>query len=98
MNFRGIIVLTTLLIATLGSGCGSGTRDLENYGAVGPLSLTNHPSGYGRRTCLMCHNASLNLHRATTTTINADSLNQQVQQYGTSICMGCHGSNGVTTP
>jgi hypothetical protein len=81
---------------------GSHNRDVENYGDLvnssGGIVLNEqkHIGGWGRKDCLLCHNAALNLHRDPNTTVNADSLNALIRNNGYSkYCMTCHGTNGV---
>ena len=69
--------------------CGPDSRDRENYGDItvspGGISLidpSEHRGGYGRRECLVCHNASLNLHRGPSAGIDVDQLNRDIRAGG----------------
>lgn len=78
-------------------------RELENYGDIdngpGGIGLVNpseHVSGWGRKDCLMCHNAALNIHRSAGSALNVDALNDEIESNGESgYCLTCHGPNGV---
>ncbi|MBI2606893.1 MAG: hypothetical protein HYW49_12530 [Deltaproteobacteria bacterium] len=92
-------VLASLTFAA----CGDDSRDRENYGDIskgsGGIVLQDsaeHRGGFGRRQCLVCHYAALNIHRGADSIINADELNKAVQQRGEEeYCMTCHGVNGT---
>ena len=99
------ILRFTLVLALLVSGCeGSKTRDIENYGDItqttGGIALTTpaeHVGGWGRKDCLLCHNAALNLHRSPGSQIDVNKLNDLIKSNGESkYCLQCHGPNGVT--
>lgn len=84
-------------------GCGDDSRDVERYGDItngtGGIVLSDsaeHRGGYGRRQCLVCHNAALNIHRGPNSIINVDELNKAIRDRGEeAYCMTCHGSNGT---
>jgi hypothetical protein len=92
-----------LFLASGLPGCGSSTRDRENYGdlSVTPggtaiVAAEEHPAGWGRRDCLVCHNAALNLHRRPGNGLNADAIAAAAQANGGSpYCLTCHGPNGL---
>lgn len=94
-----------ILITALGLGAceGSKDRDLENYGDItaspGGIALTSpdeHVGGWGRKDCLLCHNAALNVHRDKGSPINVDKLNEAIRNGGESTyCLQCHGPNGI---
>lgn len=89
--------------STLLSCSREASRDLENYGDInqspGGIALVTpaeHPSGWGRRECLLCHNAALGIHRGPNSPIDAAALNEIIRQNGGSVfCLSCHGPNGV---
>lgn len=85
------------------SACGPDTRDRENYGDLsttpGAILLNDpakHSAGWGRKDCLLCHNASLNLHQRPNSGIDTNALNRAIMNGGESrYCLTCHGSNGT---
>ena len=91
------------LILLFLSACRNPNRDLENYGDINQspggknlIISSEHQGGWGRRECLLCHNASLGIHRGPKSPIDADALNDLVRQNGGSTyCLTCHGPNGV---
>ena len=92
-------VLGLVSISVAFSGCG-GDGDLEDYGtgssAIVLSSAEQHPGGYGRKDCLVCHNAALNLHRESGSPIDVEALNNAVRANGEStFCLKCHGTNGL---
>ncbi|MGZ3721888.1 MAG: hypothetical protein ACXVA9_03085 [Bdellovibrionales bacterium] len=99
-RLTAVLILMVLLIACEGSR----NRDLENYGDItnrpGGAAINSsdqHLGGWGRKDCLMCHNVAYNVHRAAGSPIDADQLNQLIQNNGYSAyCLKCHGPNGVT--
>ena len=106
MSFGELTMKVQILIClalTFLFACDESHRDLESYGdiASGPGGITlinpaEHYGGYGRRQCLVCHNAALNLHRGPNSLINPDELNRQIRENGEeAYCLVCHGSNGL---
>lgn len=97
-----LTLLSLWLLSTI--ACGSGKRDIENYGDVtrsaGGIPLIDpneHLGGWGRKDCLLCHNAALNVHRGPGSVIDVDALNQAIRTKGESAyCLSCHGPNGVS--
>jgi hypothetical protein len=98
-SWIGFSILVLFLIV----GCAKKARDVENYGDVtgspGGIRLidpSEHVGGWGRRDCLLCHNASLSLHRGPGSVIDVDALNESIRHGGESAyCLQCHGPNGV---
>ncbi len=96
-----LAILSQLLVATV--GCGSDVRDRENYGDLGSMpgaiildSPAKHWAGWGRKDCLLCHNAALNIHQRPGASIDVDKLNREIKNGGESrYCLTCHGSNGI---
>lgn len=91
MRFLAILLLVI-------SAC-SVKRQTEDYNmqTVADLTLTpdNHPHGYTRSQCFMCHLPN-NIHQVDRIGAPSFSLAKPlVDQYGLSICASCHGSNGV---
>lgn len=101
LKFILLLVLLTLV------GCGEGihVRQVEDYGDVvqGPggiqlVSQSEHAAGWGRRDCLLCHNAVYTLHRNVNSNLDAEAMTQTARSYGESYpvyCLSCHGPNGV---
>lgn len=94
------LILLSSLIAV---SCGPDSRNRENYGDItqspGGITLIDpneHAGGYGRSECLMCHHASLNVHRGPNSKISdLDEFIRLVQEKGSAYCLGCHGKNGL---
>ena len=95
--------LSLLLILLLLGSCSRNGRDRESYGDIsgspGGISLIDpaeHMGGYGRKQCLVCHNADLNIHRGPYAVINADALNVLIRNNGLeAYCLTCHSDNGL---
>ncbi len=93
-----------LMVTTLAVLSCSQDRQYENYGDIrtspGGISLIDpeeHGGGYGRTSCLVCHNLELNLHRSEGSSFsNAEQLNDTIRENGGStFCLKCHGANGT---
>lgn len=90
------------MILLLGA-CQQSERQVENYGDVanGPGGISiivpeEHVGGWGRRQCLLCHNAALNVHRRPESMIDADELLRLARENGEAqYCLSCHGPNGI---
>jgi hypothetical protein len=74
-------------------------RQYEDYKlkTAGDLTLTleNHPHGYQRYECFLCHHPE-NIHRENRIGApNYDLAEGLVLQSGLQSCRGCHGKNGA---
>jgi hypothetical protein len=100
-------IAAILLAFSLGlTACGTdGPETPENYGNLldspgGLLVLQEeHPDGWGRPDCLVCHVAS-NMHTVNRTglpdaQIDLPGVRAIVQAQGQASCSQCHGDNGV---
>lgn len=88
------------------AACGSdGSNEPENYGNLlaspGGLIVLHeeHPDGWGRPDCLVCHNAAY-IHTVNRTglpdaQVDLPGIQQLVRVEGQSSCPQCHGDNGV---
>lgn len=88
------------------AGCGSdGSEDSENYGNLlaspgGLIVLEEeHPDGWNRADCLLCHAAD-NIHNVNRTGLPDDDVDLEgvraiVHNQGEASCALCHGDNGV---
>jgi hypothetical protein len=77
---------------------GCADRQYENYNMTAAditLSSNNHPHGYNRSDCFLCH-LPMNIHQVDR--LGAPSFpfaKGAVERNGLNSCRGCHGSNGV---
>lgn len=76
------------------SACG-GDIQVENYDIPSStdilLTVRNHPHGYQKTECFLCHNIS-NIHQVWSSTKgDADPL---IEANGINACGSCHGHNG----
>lgn len=90
----------TLLLVVFIQGCDAPERQYEDYNLRTSADLTlteaNHPHGYGRNACFVCHLPG-NIHRQNTLGDPLfDSAQDLVERYGLKSCAGCHGDNGVS--
>lgn len=82
------------------AGCGTVDTTGENYGdlLLSPAGLeiteAEHPDGWGRADCTVCHNF-YNIHLGTVAGIDMAAVRQTVEDDGLSSCVTCHGTNGV---
>ena len=85
------------------SSCGGSTLDEgEDYGNLLEteeqliLTETEHPGGWGRAECTLCHNLT-NIHLVDRTGINIDiaTIHNRALAEGIAGCAACHGTNGV---
>lgn len=75
-------------------------RQYENDNMLSTADLTltasNHPHGYTRKECFMCH-LPQNIHQVDRLGAPSfPSARPLVEQHGITICAACHGSNGVS--
>lgn len=85
-------------------GCGQDARPAaEDYGNLleSPAGLVlvaeEHPSGWSRADCFLCHLPD-RLHRINRTGIpdlDLDFVRSVVRNQGEASCAACHGDNGV---
>jgi hypothetical protein len=78
--------------------CGQKDKYREDYGLLASTQLTvssKHMGGYGRTQCLLCHNASLNIHRRIGAAYPGDTAAQVAKINGVETCLSCHGTNGL---
>jgi hypothetical protein len=98
--------LCGILLAFALSACGSdGVRSPENYGNIldTPAGLIlvqeEHPDGWGRPDCLVCHIVP-NMHVVNRTglpdnVVNLQGIQDVIAAEGQASCARCHGNNGV---
>ena len=98
MNRR--ILAFALALAAL-AACGSddpcaGVSDL--LASPGGLALTEaeHPAGWGRSDCMLCHQAAA-IHTASCASAPVDlaAVREEADPEDTRTCVACHGANGV---
>jgi hypothetical protein len=84
-------------------GCGKGNDDGEDFGnliagAQGTqLTRAEHPTGWGRSECFLCHPLE-EIHRVDrsgTGTLPLADIRRLVDRDRLGSCPLCHGSNGV---
>jgi hypothetical protein len=93
-----------LVVAVVAAGCGgSGNDDGVDFGnliasAQGPqLTREEHPDGWGRRDCFLCHPVE-DIHqedRTGTGVLPLEDIRALVARDGLESCALCHGTNGV---
>jgi hypothetical protein len=95
-----------LAVLALLCGCGEQSTPVgEDYGNLldspgGLLVLQQeHPSGWGRPDCFLCHQG-LNIHNVNRTglpdsVVDLEEVRAIVATQGESSCAQCHGDNGV---
>jgi hypothetical protein len=104
MRNQSFYLFISFVFALVSTACGPDLRDRENYGDLssppGAILLNDqnkHSAGWGRSDCLLCHNASLNIHQRPGSGIDINALNQAIINGGESVyCLKCHGTNGLT--
>lgn len=92
------------VLALLVAACGSdGPPKSEDYGNLlaSPAGLVlvieEHPTGWGRADCFLCHEIR-NMHTVNRTGIadlDLAEIRAIVRNQGESSCVQCHGDNGV---
>ena len=84
-------------------GCGKGNDDGEDFGnliasAQGTqLTRAEHPTGWGRSECFLCHPVD-EIHkvdRSGTGVLPLADIRRLVDRDGLSSCHLCHGDNGL---
>ena len=92
-----------VIVAAVAACGGSGNDDGVDFGnliesAQGTqLTLQEHPDGWGRRDCFLCHPAE-DIHqedRTGTGVLPLADIRALVRRDGLESCALCHGSNGV---
>jgi hypothetical protein len=89
MRYVAVLLLLNLLV-----GCAD--RQYENYQTTSiTLSAENHPHGYNRTDCFVCH-LPMNIHQVDRMGhASFPFAKGAVERNGLNSCRGCHGSNGV---
>jgi hypothetical protein len=100
-------VRTFAIIAALvlfACGCGEdGSYESEDYGNLlnSPQGLVlveeEHPAGWGRPDCFLCHEVR-NMHTVNRTglpDLDLGEIRDLVRSQGEASCAQCHGANGV---
>jgi hypothetical protein len=85
------------------AGCGRGNDDGQDFGnliasAQGTqLTRAEHPTGWGRSECFLCHPVDEIHHvdRSGTGTVPLDDIRRLVDREGLASCHLCHGDNGL---
>lgn len=85
------------------AGCGRGNDDGQDFGnliagAQGTqLTRAEHPTGWGRRECFLCHPVDEIHHvdRSGTGTVPLADIRRLVDREGLASCRLCHGDNGL---
>lgn len=85
------------------AACGRGNDDGQDFGnlvasAQGTqLTRAEHPTGWGRSECFLCHPVDEIHHvdRSGTGTVPLDDIRRLVGQEGLASCHLCHGDNGL---
>lgn len=97
-----ILFLSLALLAPLAGCGGTPTDEGENYQNIltteAGLILTEgeHPGGWGRAECTICHNLqNIHLVNRTGIAIDIESIHNQAIDGGVAVCASCHGTNGV---
>jgi hypothetical protein len=100
MMRRNVWIVLALVVAC---GCGSGNDHGANLGnlidrAQGPhLTREDHPDGWQRRDCFLCHPVE-DIHqvdRSGTGVLPLADIRKLVAHDGLQSCVLCHGDNGV---
>jgi hypothetical protein len=89
-----------ILLCMIFVSCGQKDKYREDYGIITNTNLaisSKHMGGYGRSQCLLCHNASLNIHRRIGSSISSDAINLEVVANGVenTCLLKCHTGNGL---
>jgi len=96
------VLAAVAMVALVGCG-GKGNDDGEDFGnliasAQGTqLTRAEHPTGWGRTECFLCHPVD-EIHkvdRSGTGTLPLADIRRLVDRDGLASCHLCHGDNGV---
>ncbi len=102
MNRRLWVGCAVVAVVAIG-GCGRGNDDGQDFGnliasAQGTqLTRAEHPTGWGRSECFLCHPVDEIHHvdRSGTGTVPLDDIRRLVDREGLASCHLCHGDNGL---
>ena len=99
-----LAIINNILLMSVLTACGNSPTDYENYGDITvnnnntyEVSSANHPHGWGKSNCFLCHNIN-NIHRedrVANSYIDLDAINDNISASGLRSCTNCHGNNGV---
>ena len=97
---RKVLLLIFLLLLVSCVGEDNEGQDFGNiFDSTGGLILTeeDHPSGFGREDCFVCHPLEVihQVDRSGTGTVPLDEIQEFVLMEGLASCPICHGDNGV---
>jgi hypothetical protein len=89
-----------ILFCLIFVSCGQKDKYREDYGIITSTNLavsSKHMGGYGRSQCLLCHNASLNIHRRVGASITPEAIALDVVANGVenTCLLKCHTGNGL---
>jgi hypothetical protein len=99
----GRLAVTVVLLAVALVGCGRGNDDGQDFGDIvdgaqgTQLTREEHPSGWGRSECFVCHPLE-EIHqvdRSGTGVVPLEDIRRFVDRERLASCPLCHGSNGV---
>ncbi|MEQ9618418.1 MAG: hypothetical protein RIG61_04510 [Deltaproteobacteria bacterium] len=97
---RKALLLIFLLLSVSCVGEDNEGQDFGNiFNSTEGLILTekDHPSGFGREDCFVCHPLEVihQVDRSGTGTVPLDEIQEFVLMEGPASCPICHGDNGV---
>jgi len=96
-------VLLIILFLPMVVACVGGDDSGQNFGNIFEssegliLTEEDHPSGWGREDCFICHPLS-EIHQEDRTELGIlplEDIREFVNQEGPESCVICHGDNGV---
>lgn len=98
---RTFIIVVVLLLLSLSACGGTNVTTGEDYGDLfaSPSGLTltaeEHPDGWSRADCDVCHNL-VNIHLGPDVGgFDMEAVRELVANEGLTVCPLCHGDNGV---